>query len=78
MESSFTEIEGINAILRYHYRVDPDTLDEDSWLRLYAEYRMVRKTELKETETAVYNALATVVNKLFEKKDGFNDYTMDS
>nr|DAR16602.1 MAG TPA: hypothetical protein [Caudoviricetes sp.] len=39
---------------------------------------MVRKTELKETETAVYNALATVLNKLFEKKDGFNDYTMDS
>lgn len=72
-----TRVEGINAILRYHYRIDPDTLDEDAWIKLYAEYRWVRKKELKETEIAVHNALAEVINKIFANKDGFNNDTMD-
>ena len=77
MESSFTQIEGINAVLRYHYRIDPDDLDDDDWLKLYAEYRLVRKNELKEYEAAVHNALAEVVNKLLAKGDGINNNTMD-
>lgn len=64
-------------MLRYHYRIDPDTLDDDDWLKLYAEYRFVRKTELKENEIAVHNALAEIINKLFAK-DGINNNTMDS
>ena len=42
-------------------------LDEDEWLRLYAEYRMLRKTELEEFEIVMHNAFAKVVNRLFSK-----------
>lgn len=45
----------------------PDKLDEDEWLRLYAEYRMLRKTELEEFEIVMHNAFAKVVNRLFSK-----------
>lgn len=74
-------MEGINAILRYRYGVDPDTLPEEEWLRLYAEYRFVRKRELKELEITVHNALAEIVNKLFGKDNGNSniiDDTMDN
>lgn len=71
-------MEGINATLRYRYGVDPDTLSEDEWIRLYAEYRFVRRNELKEMEITVHNALAEIVNKLFGKDNGIIDDTMDS
>ena len=65
---SFSLVEGIDAILKKVYGVDvPDKLDEDEWLRLYAEYRMLRKTELEEFEIVVHNAVAKVVNRLFSK-----------
>lgn len=71
-------MEGINAILRYRYGIDPDTLSEDDWLRLYAEYRFVRRTELQEMEITMHNALAEIVNKLFSKDNGIINDTMDS
>lgn len=71
-------MEGINAILRYRYGIDPDTLSEDDWLRLYAEYRFVRRTELQEMEITMHNALAEIVNKLFGKDNGIIDDTMDT
>lgn len=71
-------MEGINAVLRYHYRIDPDALSEDEWIRLYAEYRFVRRNELKEMEITVHNALAEIVNKLFGKDNGIIDDTMDT
>jgi hypothetical protein len=37
----------------------------------------VRKTELKENEIVVHNALAEVINKLFAKGNGFDNNTMD-
>lgn len=55
----------MNAVIRKEYGIDPDTLEEEEWLRLYAEYRMLRKTELEELEITVHNALAKVLNKLF-------------
>ncbi len=64
-------------MLRYHYRIDPDTMEDDEWLRLYAEYRYVRKTELKEYEIAVRNALTGVINEMFAEY-GFNNNGMDS
>lgn len=63
--------------MKYHYRIDPDTLDDDAWMKLYAEYRWVRKRELKENEIAVHNALAEVINRIFSK-NGFNNDTMDT
>lgn len=71
-------MEGINAILRYRYGIDPDTLPEDDWLRLYAEYRFVRRTELQEMEITMHNALAEIVNKLFSKDNGIINDTMDT
>lgn len=71
-------MEGINAILRYYYSIDPDTLSEDEWIRLYAEYRFVRRNELKEMEITMHNALAEIVNKLFGKDNGIIDDTMDT
>lgn len=71
-------MEGINAILRYNYGIDPDTLSEDDWLRLYAEYRFVRRTELQEMEITMHNALAEIVNKLFSKDNGIINDTMDT
>lgn len=71
-------MEGINAILRYRYGIDPDTLSEDDWLRLYAEYRFVRRTELQEMEITMHNALAEIVNKLFSKDNGIINDTMDT
>ena len=69
-------MEGIDAVLKREYGIHvPATLDEDEWLRLYAEYRMLRKTELEEMEIAMYNAVAKVANRLFSKN---NDYTMDT
>ncbi|WP_370788801.1 hypothetical protein, partial [Bacteroides nordii] len=68
ISSSFGFVESVNAILKKTYGVDvPDKLDEDEWLRLYAEYRMLRKTELEEFEIVVHNAVAKVVNRLFSK-----------
>lgn len=64
--------------MRYRYGVDPDMLSEDEWIRLYAEYRFVRRNELKEMEITVHNALAEIVNKLFGKDNGIIDDTMDS
>jgi hypothetical protein len=64
----FGLVEGIDAILKKVYGFDiPDKLDEDEWLRLYAEYRMLRKTELEEFEIVMHNAFAKVVNRLFSK-----------
>lgn len=58
----------MNAILKREYGVDvPDRLNEDEWLRLYAEYRMLRKTELEELEIVMHNAFAKVVNQLFSR-----------
>ena len=69
-------MEGIDAVLKREYGIRvPATLDENEWLRLYAEYRMLRKTELEEMEIAMYNAVAKVANRLFSKN---NDYTMDT
>ncbi|WP_368123555.1 hypothetical protein, partial [Bacteroides sp. RTP21281st1_F3_RTP21281_210402] len=66
--SAFGLVEGIDAILKKVYGFDiPDKLDEDEWLRLYAEYRMLRKTELEEIEIVMHNAFAKVVNRLFSK-----------
>lgn len=64
--------------MRYRYHIDPDTLSEDEWIRLYAEYRFVRRNELKEMEITMHNALAEIVNKLFGKDNGIIDDTMDT
>lgn len=65
--------------MKKEYGIDvPARLGEDEWLRLYAEYRLLRKTELEEIEIATYNAVAKVVTKLFSKSDGIDIDTMDT
>jgi hypothetical protein len=35
----------INAILRYHYKVDPEELDDETQIRLWHEYIYVKSEE---------------------------------
>lgn len=66
-------------MLKREYGVDiPGRLDEDEWLRLYAGYRMLRKTELEEMEIAMQNAMAKVLNQLFSKSNVIDIDTMDT
>lgn len=66
-------------MLKREYGVDiPGRLDEDEWLRLYAGYRMLRKTELEEMEIAMQNAMVKVLNQLFSKSNGIDIDTMDT
>ena len=46
-----------------------DTLDDDSWLRLYAGYRKLRKLELEELKMAVTAGIADILNEIFKEKD---------
>jgi hypothetical protein len=54
----------IDATIRREYHIDPETLEEDKLLDLYAAYRILRKNELKDTEITMQNALIEVFNKI--------------
>ena len=72
-------VESMDAVLKREYGVDvPGSLDEEEWLRLYAEYRLLRKTELEEIEIAMQNAMAKVITCLFSKSNGINSDSMDT
>lgn len=66
----------INAVIRREYGIDPDSLKEEKWLRLYAEYAYLKKQELENQEVVIHNAIVKVFNKLFP--DGICNNTMGS
>lgn len=59
----------IDQILHGAYGDKVDTLDDDSWLQLYAGYRKLRKVELEEIKLAVASGLAMVINEIFKDKN---------
>ena len=56
----------INLTLEREYGKGVNKLDDDSWLRLYAGYRVLRKVELEEMKQAVASGIAMVLNELFK------------
>ncbi len=68
-KNRFSLVEGIDAILKKVYGVDvPGKLDEDEWLRLYANTACCGKLSWKEFEIVVHNAVAKVVKPIILKR----------
>ena len=59
----------IDQILHGAYGDKVDSLDDDSWLRLYAGYRKLRKVELEELKLAVASGLAMIINEIFKERN---------
>ena len=68
-EASFNDVELIDQTLYGLYGDMVDTLDDDSWLRLYAGYRKIRKLELEEMKLAVASGIGMILNEIFKEKD---------
>jgi hypothetical protein len=59
----------IDQTLHQVYGQHVDSLDDDSWLRLYAGYRKIRKLELEEMKLAVASGIAIVLKEIFKDKN---------
>lgn len=59
----------IDQTLNQVYGQHVDSLDDDSWLRLYAGYRKIRKLELEEMKLAVASGIAIVLKEIFKDKN---------
>lgn len=59
----------VNAILRREYGVDPVTLGDESWLRLYAEYKYTEKQRIENTRVAFKSSLIEVLNEAFKQHE---------
>lgn len=55
----------INALLSYHYRIDPDTLSDEQWAKHFSAYAYARAVELKNFQAAFKSSLVEVLNLLF-------------
>jgi hypothetical protein len=65
------------VVLRKEYNIDPDTLSDDEWAKLYAEYLYIQKTKFQNLKTAFVAALTEVISQILP--DGNNsDNTVDT
>lgn len=72
-------MQAIDAVLKREYGISvPAGLNEEEWLRLYAEYRWLRNTELQEIEIAMHNAVAKVINRMFANNNETDTDTIDT
>lgn len=46
MEGSY-EIRQVNALLRFHFKLDPDKLNDDEWAEAWADLKYALKCEAK-------------------------------
>ena len=61
-----------DASIRHYFHIDPDTLDEDEWCKLYAESLHINKVSFLNLKTAVCAAVVEIFG------NGNNNDTMDS
>jgi|GEM_PF-3352317 len=54
-----------NAAIRRYYGIDPGTLTDDEWCRLYAEYQHTTLMVAKQQKASFEAALIEIINKLF-------------
>ncbi len=45
------EIGKINALLRYHFKIDPDKLDDDEWAKSWGELKYALNAEAERYKT---------------------------
>lgn len=57
--------------------MDPDSIDEEHWCKLYAEYLYLNKLEFNNMSVAFEAALIKVLSTLLGKTDG-NNNTVDT
>lgn len=60
----------VDAVIRKEYSIDPDTLDDDSWCKLYAEYLYINELNHLNMKAAILAAIATLFSN--------DDNTMDT
>jgi hypothetical protein len=56
-----------NALLRFHYRVDPDTLPDDEWAKLVQEYRYLNDRQNQEFQTNLKVVLYELASAIYGK-----------
>ena len=56
----------INALLRFHYKVEPERLSDREWAKLFNEYVYVRDVGLRDSGQVMKSALAEVLGKMME------------
>jgi hypothetical protein len=66
----------VNALLRRHYGVNPDTLTDDEWLNLYAEFQYTERQRYDLMIMAHKQALAEILNAIFTNEQ--QDDTVDT
>lgn len=44
------EIRRINALLRFHFKINPDDLDDDDWAQAWGDLKFALEQEAKRTQ----------------------------
>lgn len=57
-----------NAVIRYAYGQDPDTLSDSEWARLIQEWRFMRHIELNGFEERMRIVLYDLANAIYGKR----------
>jgi selenophosphate synthetase-related protein len=70
-ENDQQQISKINALLRCHFKIDPETLSDKDWAKRYQELSYVKAIEFnnlfKVVEIASKKALAEILSQMFSK-----------
>lgn len=61
-----------DAVIQSHYGIDPDTLSDEQWCKLYADYLFINKLNHLNLKAAIMAAASEIFG------NGSNDNTMDS
>lgn len=55
----------VDALLRFHFKVDPDTLDDEAYWRHWYDYLYARQQE----RDLMLGVMRQVLNEAFAKRD---------
>ena len=61
-------IQKINAIIRAHFKIDPSTLDDQEWVRLFNEYKYVKQLEQAQLKASLFEVLAETLKTIYGKR----------
>lgn len=56
-------------MLRYHYKEDPETMDDDTWVQRWRELSFVLDLEYKRQRNAFTEALTEVLNQIADSNE---------